>query len=557
MAGFVDYNVDGTTKGLKGNFGVSKTLRKLASLGMSYDDMVIKNSKAIGPTEADIGNSGYMPSDFLYSLMLSDIGQKKYIAYFDKSIKARRDYLRKFAMNSEIEFITETIADEAVVYDSRNFFCKPDVQNLRKILKDEVEPEIVNYVWDSFNKIYYAHHFVEGYDAWSYFKQFLIDGFLAFEIVWDAKAENIIGFKELDPLSIRPGIAQAENGSIQKVWVQYEDNPSMKRELYDSQVIYISYAKSNFTNRTSYVERLIRSFNLLRIMENSRVIWNIMNASFRMKMVVPIGTKSPQKAKESLAELMSVYKEDINLDMDSGELSVNGKPSMQFYKNYLFPSKNGESPEIETLGADGYDLSDTDALSYFKNKLRDDSKVPYERFDKQNGGGSWTNDATSMNREEIRFSRFINRLRSVFQEIILKPLLLQAQVKYPELKDDMLFKSSIGLDWEEDNLFKESKEMEIMNKRVDFVNNMMGLMVDEIDDSGMVNEIKYFDGQFLAEKYLKLSNADLQLNQKYKTRRKLGLDVMTGKATPKLKSGEGEGQDNNESEPDMNLDLDI
>lgn len=557
MAGFVDYNVDGTTKGLKGNFGVSKTLRKLASLGMSYDDMVIKNSKAIGPTEADIGNSGYMPSDFLYSLMLSDIGQKKYIAYFDKSIKARRDYLRKFAMNSEIEFITETIADEAVVYDSRNFFCKPDVQNLRKILKDEVEPEIVNYVWDSFNKIYYAHHFVEGYDAWSYFKQFLIDGFLAFEIVWDAKAENIIGFKELDPLSIRPGIAQAENGSIQKVWVQYEDNPSMKRELYDSQVIYISYAKSNFTNRTSYVERLIRSFNLLRIMENSRVIWNIMNASFRMKMVVPIGTKSPQKAKESLAELMSVYKEDINLDMDSGELSVNGKPSMQFYKNYLFPSKNGESPEIETLGADGYDLSDTDALSYFKNKLRDDSKVPYERFDKQNGGGSWTNDATSMNREEIRFSRFINRLRSVFQEIILKPLLLQAQVKYPELKDDMLFKSSIGLDWEEDNLFKESKEMEIMNKRVDFVNNMMGLMVDEIDDSGMVNEIKYFDGQFLAEKYLKLSNADLQLNQKYKTRRKLGLDVMTGKAMPKLKSGEGEGQDNNESEPDMNLDLDI
>lgn len=531
MAGFLNRNADGTST-ISG-WSVSRAIKKLAVLGMNYEDMVIKQSKSIGATEAIAGNQGFMPEDFLYSLALSDIGQKKFIGYFDKKLRQRRDYLRNFAMNGEIDFILETIADEAIVYDDRNFFCRPNLTNLKKILNDDIQSEVVNYVWDSFNKIYYAHHFVEGHDAWSYFKQFLIDGFLAFEIIWDKDSANIIGFKEIDPLSIRPGIVKDENGQLQKVWVQYEDVPAMKRELYDSQIIYISYAKANFTSRISYVERLIRSFNLLRILENSRIIWNVMNASFRIKMIVPIGTKSPQKAKESLAEMMSIYKEDINLDMESGELSVNGRPSMQFYKNYLFPSKNGESPEIESMQTAGPDLSDTEALRYFYDKLKKDSKIPFERFDMEGSGGQWGLDASGMSREEIRFSKFISRLRAIFQEIIIKPLVLQVQRKYIELQDDILFKSAIGLEYEEENLFKETKQMEIMDKRVSFVNNMMGLQVNEKDDSGMDVQVNFFDAMFLAEKYLKMSPSDLDLNQKYINRRKQNLDPRTGKPLPK------------------------
>jgi len=555
MAGFIEYGVDGTTKSLAGNFGVAKSLRKLARLGMDYDDMVIKNSMAIGQTESAMGNDGFMPVEFLYSLAYADISQKKYIAYFDKSLKNRRDYIRKFAMNSEIDFILETIADEAIVYDERNFFCRPSLANLRKILSEDIESEVVNYVWNAFTSIYYAHHFIEGFDAWGYFKQFLIDGFLAFEIIWDKTGENIIGFKELDPLSLYPKMEKGKDGLLEKVWVQYEDIPAMKRKLFDSQIIYLSYSKANFIGRTSYTERLIRSFNLLRILENSRIIWNIMNSSYRIKMIVPIGTKSPQKAKESLGEMMALYKEDINLDMDSGELSVNGRPSMQFYKNYLFPSKNGEEPTIETMGSDGYDLSDTDALKYFENKLRRDSKIPFERFDREGGGGTWTNDATSINREEIRFGKFINRLRSQFNEILLKPLILQTLQKFPSLKDDVMFRTSIGLDYEEENLFQESKEMTIFGARVDFVNNMASLMVSEPDDTGMTNEVPFFDGLFLAERFLKMSNADLELNQKYVNRRKKGLDPRTGKKIPAPKPAEGSGGGSSDEPDSISLDV--
>jgi len=182
--------------------------------------------------------------------------------------------------------------------------------------------------------------------------------------------------------------------------------------------------------------------------------------------------------------------------------------------------------------------------------LQRDSKIPSERFELDQGGGSWALNADGMAREEIRFSRFINRLRVIFNEIIIKPLYLQMQVKFPELRDDVLFKTAIGLNYEEDNMFVEQKDQEIMNSRVDFINNMMGLTVSEMVD-GMAEEKPFFDGLFLAEKYLKMSNADLERNQLYVNRRKQGLDPRTGKPLPKPPKPEGE----EEGGDDMDMDF--
>jgi hypothetical protein len=520
MAGFID------RVGTNPIFGqISKSLKNLSSLGMKYEDMVVKQSRAVGVTEAEFGLQGYLPEEFLYSLALSDVGQKKFIAFFDKDYKSRRDYLRKFAMNPEIEFILDTVADEAIVYDDTNFFAEIDTTLLKGILDPENAKEILNEINATFRKTYAHFHFNEGHDAWGYFRQFLIDGFLAFEIIYDPEGKNVIGFKELDATSLRPGVEKSGDNIYRKIWVQYEDIPSMKRVLLDSQVIYISYAKGNFTGRISYAERLVRSFNLLRIMENSRVIWNIMNSSFRLKMVVPIGTKSPQKAKESLAEMMAIYKEDISLNYDSGELTVNGKPAMQFYKNYLFPSKNGEQPEIETIGGDGYDLSDTDALKYFEDKLKMDSKIPFSRFDKSQDGGSFSISSDGMARDEIRFARFINRLRSVFQEVLVKPVFLQIGINHPELAEDELFKSAIALKYITDNLFEEMKEMDVLEKRSSFIQSMMGINEKQPDSTGMMQDVPYFDPKFLIEKYLGLTKNDIDRNEAYKEEQKIKNDA--------------------------------
>jgi len=527
-----------------------KTLKKISQLGMYYDDLIIKQSQAIGTSEALLGSYGYMPEDFLYTLALSDIGQKQYIGYFDKSLVQRRENLREFSQNGEIEFVLETIADECIIYDTRNYFCQVDVSNLRGNIKEDIENEIIDYINDSFKKIYMLFNFNKGHDAWSYFKQFLIDGFLAFEIIWDEDAENIIGFKEIDPLSIRPGIIKNENGKIQKVWYQYEDIIGVGRTLYDSQIIYISYAKSNFTSRISYVERLVRSFNLLRILENSRIIWNIMNSSFRMKTIIPVGDRSPQKQKEAVAEFISTYKEDITIDDKSGEISVNGKPSMQFYKNYVMPSTPSGAPEIEVMENQGFDLSDTEALKYFYNKFKLDTKIPFNRFGREEGGGLVTIDINNTNREEIRFANFKSRLTSIFQEIILKPLILQIEAKYPDLKDDVLFRSLIGLQFNEEDLFKELKEMEIMSKRVEFITQMNNLVVNETNEDGMSEQVPFFDMVFLSRKYLKMSEDDLKRNQLYIQRRKNGEDPITGKKIDKSDKNNNEDDNNKENDED-------
>jgi len=83
MAGFID------RAGTNPIFGqISKSLKNLSSLGMKYEDMVVKQSRAVGVTEAEFGLQGYLPEEFLYSLALNDIGQKKFIAFFDKDYKS-------------------------------------------------------------------------------------------------------------------------------------------------------------------------------------------------------------------------------------------------------------------------------------------------------------------------------------------------------------------------------------------------------------------------------------------------------------------------------------
>jgi hypothetical protein len=115
-------------------------------------------------------------------------------------------------------------------------------------------------------------------------------------------------------------------------------------------------------------------------METTRIIWAVSNASFKTQFIIPVGGKSKTRAKQSLAQLMNNYKEVVDFDWDSASLTTNGKPMLQFNKEYWLPSKDGEQPEIETLGGDGPELSDTESLKYFSDKLKAVSKIPYNRF---------------------------------------------------------------------------------------------------------------------------------------------------------------------------------
>jgi hypothetical protein len=517
MAGFV--NRDETSAGKPNPASrnlVSKALKSLSSFGMMYDDMVLKNSKAIGINEdrygwtmdpRNVAGGEYDDYALFANLSMTDINLRKSISIFDKSYPKKREDLRKFAIQDEIEDILDTLCDECIVFDDKNYFCYPlafDDETLEPGTLEAIKIALET----NFKRVYQYFGFNNDIAAWSYFRKWLVDGYLAFEIIYNKEQTRIIGFKELDPISLEPGLDKEGK----KLWKQFKGQPNKERVIYDSQVIYISYANVNTVNRVSYVERLIRSFNLLRIMEHSRVIWATVNASFKTKFVIPVGGKSKTRAKQSLGVLMQNYREQIDFDTDSGELKVNGKAMMPFNKEYWFPSGDAGEPTIETIGNDGPDLSDTDALKYFREKLIKVSKIPLSRFDMESPP-SWEMNAEGMTRDEIKFGRFVTRLRSVFQEILVKPLWIQMCLDFPELKEDDAFKAQIGIKYHRYNIFEEMKEIEILQKRLDFVQSMKDGLVET--DANM-NEIKYFSSEFLIQRFLGLSAEDLRLNKKLK-----------------------------------------
>ena len=100
----------------------------------------------------------------------------------------------------------------------------------------------------------------------------------------------------------------------------------------------------------------------------------------------------------------------------------------------------GESTKVETMNAEGPNLNIMDSVVYFYNKLRQDSKIPYNRFGARFGtgtGNTFKAAAEAAERDEVRFAKFIIRIRSIFQEIMVKPLWVQMCLDFPELKDEI------------------------------------------------------------------------------------------------------------------------
>ena len=523
MAGFT-----GNSRSYSNNQNpVTRALRRLSSFGMNYKDDVIKNVRsvdlALAQQNISAGNTnstqvGTIHDDnvqVLFARMSStdpSLG-KGYFGVAEESYQKKKEQIRKFALQDEIEEILDIICEESIVFDSGNKFA-----NIK--LNYKVDQNILDELNIEYNKLYNYFGFYDAIQASDYFRKWLIDGFLAFEIVYNEQQTEIIGFVEIDPASLTPGLDPQTN---EKIWFVNQrmgagGQITQDRILYDSQIIYISYSKSDMTSRISYVERLIRSFNILRTMEATRIIWAVTNASYKTQYIIPVGSVQSVRGRQTLAQAMNSYKEIVDFDWDSGEIHTNGRPMLQFYKDIFMASEGGETPQIQNIGNDGPEISDTETLRYFRDKLRQASKIPASRFEKEQGEGVFSLSADGIAREEIRFSKFITRLRSVFQEILIKPLYIQMCLKHPEIQTDMNFRVNMGLDYYKDSVFEQNKEIEILQKQADFISSIMTSMVVR-DDEG--NEIPYFDFDFIVRKYFGMSDEDLKLNQRYKDEKKL------------------------------------
>ena len=491
----------------------SKLLTTLSRYGMTYTDQVLKNMQAI-PADRNLQNKediGYHQS--LYQGWDNSWTPKKEEdkSYSEKALIEKVRVLRKMATQPELEDILDILANECIVYDNdESYIATPFMDTaLIQELNEKSAEEIRRCVDTSFYKLYMLLDLKR--NAWSLFKRWLIDGVLAFEIVYDdlEHPKSIIGIIPIDPTIITRKVDQ--DGT--EKWIMFKDMVGLERTLLSSQIIYVKYSeRDDGVDRQSYLERLIRPFNIYRIIEQAQIIWTTTQASFKMMFTIPVAGMNKARGLQTLQSAMNRYKEEITFNSETGELLTNGKVNQIFNKEYWMPENENGKPEIETLVDNGPQLNDSDQLTYHLNKLYKISKIPLGRFDKDAQATWFGSDPTAVLRDEINFGRFVNRLRATWAEIILKPLRIQVSLSIPDIKNDKRILDAISLRFNTYNQFTEMMEIEIDTKRVEFIQTMHDSLTTQ-DAEG--NDVSFFSQKFLVLKYLKMSEADLELNQKY------------------------------------------
>lgn len=428
--------------------------------------------------------------------------------YFNASDIYRRNYLLQFALNNEIEDILDTLADEVITHGNDiKYFASPkfnesEIEDIKHELVEQINSELKR----EYSRIYKMMHF-KGNGAWKKLRSWLIEGKIGFELVFDnfEKPKKLIGVIPIDPLTFtefwQDGV---------RFWVQdpkFTMN-NVRRVLHDSQIVILEWDDSY--NRLSYLERLIRPYNIYRTLERAKVNWYIMNSMFRLMFVIPTAHKGRSRAAQTLASAMARYKDDIDFDDATGVLKVNGKVNVSAGREYWLAETDSGKPDISTVGGDGPDLSEIGSISYFEGKVYKRSKIPIDRFD-PSASDTWSMDPTAQQRSEIKFSNFVNRIRSAWAVVILKPLLTQLVLSIPEIGEDREILDAITLEYEHVNVFNELANMELVSKRIEHIDQLRTALSDELPD-GTIRP--YFSKEFLINKFLKWSVEELDNNKK-------------------------------------------
>jgi hypothetical protein len=475
----------------------SKLLRSFSTYGMIYDDMVVKNAVGINVHEdphATPEATGMY--DFFSRKATAMLSERQSVAYNTRDYADKRAILRQYALKDEIRSCVSRIADTAIVYrEEDKRFC-----NISS-LGNEFEANVPAKLQEVFNRIYTMFRFDDGVTAWRYYRNFMVDGYLCFEIVYDDWQKNVVGFNQLDVTTIAPAI---DEDTRTMVWVQYPENPSIRRVLLDSQIIYMAYSPDGDNSETSYVEPLIRPYNQLKLLEHTKLQFNLQQAMMHKQITVPVKGLPPARAQQEIAQLIADYHDEISWDDVMGTVTFDGRQNIPWSKEHWFPEGEHGTPKVEIIDPGGHNLNEDNMLTWFFNTFKRASKLPFTRFDHDSGGGNIYASAGDLTHEDEHYQLFINRTRAIFREILLKPIYIQMRLEFPELKKNTAFKQRLSLDYYGNDKYEKWSHLNDMQKRSEVLGALNSTLMRDKDVPWLhpkmaVKHIMDFSDEFIDE----------------------------------------------------------
>ena len=407
----------------------------------------------------------------------------------DGNFKTEYDMVVKYrmmAMHPEVDSAIEDIIQEAIVTDQNDSPVQIDLANLD--VSDSVK-EMIRTEFD------YIKNLI-GFDtkAHEMFRRWYIDGRLYYHKVIDLDnpADGIKELRYVDPHKIKK-VRQITKPKTADEFMKYDFGKGEEYFLYNPKGLNntsansgiriakdaITYCTSGImdTNRNivlSYLHKGIKVLNQLRMIEDSLVIYRISRAPERRIFYIDVGNLPKQKAETYLREVMGRYRNKLVYDAQTGEVRDDRK-YMSMLEDFWLPRREGgRGTEITTLPG-GQNLGELTDIQYFQTKLYKALNVPAGRLDSEstfNIGRS-----SEIMRDELKFTKFVGKLRKKFSEMfqdILKTQLILKGVITPEDWDDM--KEHIQYDYLYDNHFTELKNIEMLNEKINLITAMEPFM---------------------------------------------------------------------------------
>jgi hypothetical protein len=229
-------------------------------------------------------------------------------------------------------------------------------------------------------------------------------------------------------------------------------------------------AKNTFV--ISYLHKAIKPLNQVRMIEDAVVIYRLSRAPERRIFYIDVGNLPKGKAEQYLRDIMIKYKNKMVYDANTGELRDDRK-HMSMLEDFWLPRREGgKGTEITTLPG-GQNLGQMDDVFYFQKKLLQAMNVPYSRLDPQGGGLVGIGRTTEVTRDELKFNKFIQKLRNRFSQIFDDALKIQLSLKgICSTEEWEEFKEFISYDFKKDNNFTELKEAELLRERIATLNQI-------------------------------------------------------------------------------------
>ena len=408
----------------------------------------------------------------------------------DGNFKTEYDMVVKYrmmAMHPEVDSAIEDILQESIVTDQNDSPVQINLANL------DVSDSVKDMIRTEFD---YIKNLI-GFDtkAHEMFRRWYIDGRLYYHKVIDLKRpqDGILELRYVDPQKIKkvrqinkiPKTAdQFQSLDYGKVDEYFIYNPKGLRNTSANSGIKIAkdaitYVTSGIldTNKNivlSYLHKAIKVLNQLMMIEDSLVIYRISRAPERRIFYIDVGNLPKVKAEQYLREVMSRYRNKLVYDANTGEIRDDRK-YMSMLEDFWLPRREGgRGTEITTLPG-GQNLGALTDIQYFQTKLYKALNVPAGRL--ESGQAFNIGRSSEIMRDELKFTKFVGKLRKKFSEMfqdILKTQLILKGVITPEDWDDM--KEHIQYDYLYDNHFTELKNIEMLNEKINVITAMEPFM---------------------------------------------------------------------------------